>query len=269
MGHLFLCTVLVWVIAYLRSDATHADSYVLRGRETNRYLSYQLSTGQPWQPRQTGAIIVDFRTAFAEGLIAYSKGSQGHLLLRLEDGHLRVQYGEGETTLLSIELGRRLNDGDLHQIILQKEIDKVTIEIHNSTVEPNGSSYVSEFSHSSTWDLTGDVFIGGVPASMLIGSSPPPQFIGCISHVRLSNDATANPPDATVNMQISVNITADCTQFDACTLNSIDCNTGTCVNRWSDGICDCRTSEGQGTRCQEGEYLYCICNNLKVCVVLI
>ncbi|KAF6207362.1 hypothetical protein GE061_018603 [Apolygus lucorum] len=136
------------------------------------------------------AIKFRMKTSVANGVIMYSKGSQGdYIALQLRHNSLlfNIDLGSGLTTSLSV--GSLLDDNIWHDVVISRNKMDVVFSVDRVMIQ---GKVKGEFANL---DLNRELYIGGVP-NMMDGLVVVQNYTGCIENLHInSTDVLAEVRD--------------------------------------------------------------------------
>ncbi|TRY91604.1 hypothetical protein DNTS_021762, partial [Danionella cerebrum] len=214
---------------------------------TFRSCSSFLTLG-PLQAYTSMILFFQIRTSAADGLIIYSGGDAGDFLaVELVDGKLHYISDLGSGTLLMKgDAPKPLNDSVWHSVMISRDRDN----LHTLRVDSRASSHSSLGARNL--DLTGDLFIGGVPELMYRDLPRLVQaragFQGCLASLDLNGKMSDLMSDALVCVG---QVERGCGGPSRICEELSCANQGICLQGWEDFTCDCSMTSFEGPRCEE------------------
>ncbi|KAL5005761.1 hypothetical protein ScPMuIL_016919 [Solemya velum] len=194
----------------------------------------------------TMRLFFKFRTTKPEGVILFNQGLNDFIAVELHNGLLRYAFDTGgKPQSINVNTPRKLDDNKWHNVWIQRVGSQHEVRVDNTT------HTVSTSRGDGRFDLTGPLFIGGLPQEMfnrrlikkVIKSKQ--GFIGCLA----SFDLNGAVPELMQHSQGSPYIHAGCKNIQhLCRPNSC-INGGVCIPMTTGFWCDCNMTSMVGVNC--------------------
>uniref|UniRef100_A0A646QGQ6 Neurexin4 n=1 Tax=Hemiscolopendra marginata TaxID=943146 RepID=A0A646QGQ6_9MYRI len=136
-----------------------------------------------------------FRTNKADGIILYSKGTQGDLLaLQLVDNQLLLNVDLGAKLMTSVSVGSLLDDNLWHDVVINRNRQDLVLTVDRVIVRHKIRGDFTQL------DLNTELFLGGVKNFNQEGLVIAENFTGCIENLFINHsnfiaEARYNPGD--------------------------------------------------------------------------
>ncbi|KAI4544286.1 hypothetical protein MG293_004552 [Ovis ammon polii] len=211
----------------------------------NSSSSYLLLPGTP----QIDGLSVSFqfRTWNKDGLLLSTMLSEGSgtLLLRLEDGTLRLVIQKMTERAAEILTGRDLNDGLWHSVSISARRNRITLTLDNNAASPAQDTSRMQIYSGNRY------YFGGCPDNLTDSQclNPIKAFQGCMRLIFIDNQ----PKDLISVQQGSLGNFSDlhidlCSIKDRCLPNYCE-HGGSCSQSWTTFYCNCTDTGYAGATC--------------------
>ncbi|KAI4574885.1 hypothetical protein MJG53_002825 [Ovis ammon polii x Ovis aries] len=216
----------------------------------NSSSSYLLLPGTP----QIDGLSVSFqfRTWNKDGLLLSTMLSEGSgtLLLRLEDGTLRLVIQKMTERAAEILTGRDLNDGLWHSVSISARRNRITLTLDNNAASPAQDTSRMQIYSGNRY------YFGGCPDNLTDSQclNPIKAFQGCMRLIFIDNQ----PKDLISVQQGSLGNFSDlhidlCSIKDRCLPNYCE-HGGSCSQSWTTFYCNCTDTGYAGATCHNSLY---------------
>ncbi|XP_017917095.1 PREDICTED: contactin-associated protein-like 5 [Capra hircus] len=216
----------------------------------NSSSSYLLLPGTP----QIDGLSVSFqfRTWNKDGLLLSTMLSEGSgtLLLRLEDGTLRLVIQKMTERAAEILTGRDLNDGLWHSVSISARRNRITLTLDNNAASPAQDTSRMQIYSGNRY------YFGGCPDNLTDSQclNPIKAFQGCMRLIFIDNQ----PKDLISVQQGSLGNFSDlhidlCSIKDRCLPNYCE-HGGSCSQSWTTFYCNCTDTGYVGATCHNSLY---------------
>ncbi|XP_040084855.1 contactin-associated protein-like 5 isoform X3 [Oryx dammah] len=216
----------------------------------NSSSSYLLLPGTP----QIDGLSVSFqfRTWNKDGLLLSTMLSEGSgtLLLRLEDGTLRLVIQKMTERAAEILTGRDLNDGLWHSVSVSARRNRITLTLDDKAASPAQDTSRMQIYSGNRY------YFGGCPDNLTDSQclNPIKAFQGCMRLIFIDNQ----PKDLISVQQGSLGNFSDlhidlCSIKDRCLPNYCE-HGGSCSQSWTTFYCNCTDTGYVGATCHNSLY---------------
>ncbi|XP_053386148.1 uncharacterized protein LOC123539409 isoform X3 [Mercenaria mercenaria] len=196
---------------------------------------------------RTMKIMFKFKTRESNGLILYHTGEGNDVIaIELSNGQVRLAFNLGGRNMFTVVPTKMLNDNMWHTVIVSLRNGQFSVRADNENID------VTTSDGDRRLDLSGSLYIGGLPASMF--SSPKVDnlieskkgFRGCLA----SMDLNGAVPDLLRFANDRQSVLNGCTDLEmTCAPNA--CGTGVCMPGINDYWCNCNMTGYVGTPCTD------------------
>ncbi|KAG8229611.1 hypothetical protein J437_LFUL002336 [Ladona fulva] len=122
-----------------------------------------------------------FRTSTADGVIMYSRGSQGdYFALQLKDNRMLLNIDLGSGMMTSLSVGSLLDDNLWHDVVISRNRREIVFSVDRVMIQ---GTIKGEFARLN---LNRGFYIGGVPNKQ-VGLSVVQNFTGCMENLYLNS----------------------------------------------------------------------------------